>query len=117
MHEFGIAEEIVKSALAELEKLGKSAKLKRVQVVIGKLQEVIPENLALAYETLSKGTRAESSELNIIDVPIVVKCAECGSDSPVSGISFTCSKCDSNNVNVVRGMELYLEKIQVEVDE
>jgi len=117
MHEFGIAQEIVKSALKEIEKLDKSAKLKQAQVVIGKLQEIVPENLTFAYESLSKGTRAEGSGLRIIDVPVVVKCAECGRESTVSGISFTCCECGSHNVNVIRGMELFLEKLEVEVDE
>ena len=117
MHEFGIAEAIVKAVLAEVRKLDNGAKLTCVKVVIGKLQEIVPENLTFAYETLAKGTLTEGSKLEIIDIPVTVKCNACGWEGEVAGIAFVCGNCESHDVRVVKGMELYLDKLEVEVDE
>jgi len=117
MHEFGIAQELVKTVLAELKKLDDSAKLTCVKVVIGKLQEIVPENLTFAYESLTEDTRIKGSKLEIVDIPVTVKCNACGWEGEVVGIAFLCGKCESHDVRVVKGMELYLDKLEVEVDE
>ncbi|MBN1916824.1 MAG: hydrogenase maturation nickel metallochaperone HypA [Verrucomicrobia bacterium] len=115
MHELSIAEDL----LAIVEKTAAEHQLVRVarlRIVVGALGNVVPEALEFALEVAGRGTVADGAQLEIIEVPVTVRCTECGTETELEDIAFVCSACGSVNVDVVRGSELYLDSIEGDTD-
>jgi hydrogenase nickel incorporation protein HypA/HybF len=118
MHEFSICSDIVNAILSEYKKISPRPKrLISVQIVVGKLHQIVPESLQMAYEILTKDTVAANSNLNIVFVPVVCRCSECLHEDEIEYPFFLCKHCSSSNLITVKGKELYLKNLEVEYDE
>ena len=118
MHEFSIGEGLIDAVLSEMEQVSPPVRrLLKTRVVVGAMRQVVPEYLAFAYESLAKGTPAEGSALDIIPAPVSVKCRQCEWQGESANPSFQCGKCESYDLNIEGGTELYLESLEVEQDE
>lgn len=115
MHEFAICEQLLKTVLAELETLRQPPpRLLKVRVVVGGLQQIVPDSLSLAYELLSKDTNAAGATLEIVQVPAALACNACGWQGEVRDREFVCPTCGAVDIRVTGGKELYLESLEVE---
>lgn len=116
MHELSICQNLVDAALQELEKLNTpGARLKRVRVTIGGLHQIVPGGLQMAFEVLTQDTRAAGSELDVEQVPVVVECRACRWTGEIALPLFVCGSCGSGDVAILKGKELYLNHLEVEV--
>jgi len=117
MHEFSICEGIVKAAVEEVEKMTPRPKaLRRARVVVGRLHAIVPDNMEMAYEVLTRDTPIAGSKLELEFVPIAAKCKVCGWEGSIEPPVFLCGSCLSGDIEVVTGRELYLANLEVEVD-
>jgi len=68
MHDFHLADQILKTVLEYAEKNG-FKKIKKIELELGSILEhgeyILPENLIFNFNLLSKNTIAENAELNI----------------------------------------------------
>ena len=114
MHEFGIGEELVKAVVAELERFSPPPRLRRVRVVVGGLRQIVPDNLAFAFEVLGRETPAAGAELQIVELPLEGECAKCGWRGGIELPVFQCGACGAFAVRMLGGMELYLDALEIE---
>ena len=121
MHEFSVASMIVERVRAEASRRG-AKKVRKVEVKIGELSLVNPEQLRFNYLVLCQDILLRDSKLIIQRIPGEVKCVECGfrgrpsySDDPALHLSplFSCPVCGSP-VDVIRGREVIVSKITLE---
>jgi hydrogenase nickel incorporation protein HypA/HybF len=118
MHEFSLCEGIVEGAQAELARIeGKSARLLATRIVVGALHSVVPDTLRFAYDVLVRETRLEGSRLEIREEPVTCECRDCSWNGCISPPFFVCGKCGSANLEVKTGKELYIESLEVDLDE
>jgi hydrogenase nickel incorporation protein HypA/HybF len=117
MHEFSICQGIVDAVVEEMGKLDPAPRLVKTRVVVGALRQVVPDYLTFAYETLTKGTPAEGSALEIVPSPAGVKCRKCTWSGEMQRVGFQCGACGSLDVEVTGGADLYLDSLEVETDE
>ena len=119
MHEFSICEDLITAILEELDKVDCRGRvtLLKARVVVGKLRQVVPDNLAFAYEVLGKEAGISGSKLEIVERPITAKCKECGWQGEIRDSLFMCARCESMNIEQLSGSELYLENLEVSTDE
>jgi hydrogenase nickel incorporation protein HypA/HybF len=118
MHEYNVCQTIVDTAVGEIERAGEPRPiLLKTKVVLGRLRQLVPEYLVFAYETLTKGTPAEGSALEISFRPIVFHCEKCGENTESDKPVFTCRQCGSALGEVIGGRELYVESLEVETRE
>jgi hydrogenase nickel incorporation protein HypA/HybF len=113
----------VQSVLEEARKHG-AKRVKEVSLVIGKLTFLGLEQVRFAYETLTKGTIMEGSNLLIKESDGVVKCNSCGyegdfkyEDNPQYHVpvpTLHCPKC-GGVVKIVGGKECIIEKVKLVV--
>ncbi len=115
MHELSLV-----ASLFEIleEKAGglKAARITAVTLRVGRLSGVVPELLRSAFDAYKKGTLAEGARLEVEVAPFDFRCRACG------GTSFreepaACTACGSKDVELVGGMDLVVEKIEVEVED
>jgi hydrogenase nickel incorporation protein HypA/HybF len=77
MHEMSIAESLFEIVMDTIKKEDQVTKVEAVDLRIGKLRAVIPENLVFCFEVICRGTEVEGAELRIEEVPVRVSCGEC----------------------------------------
>jgi hydrogenase nickel incorporation protein HypA/HybF len=122
MHEFSFAYNIFK--VAEATALKYNAKqISEVFLEIGELTLIVPELLQRSFEMATKGSIAEGAKLRIKMLPGKIKCRECNAISEVSitreaqltGLQlFKCSKCGSNNTEIVEGKKANVKNIKIQ---
>lgn len=118
MHEFSICRSLVEAVLEEYEALDPSAKgLKTVRVVVGGMHQIVPEYLVTAYELLTQDTVAAGSVLDLQIQPVIGYCRECGWQGKIVPPFFQCAVCEALAIDVVKGQELFLDRLGVEFDE
>lgn len=113
MHEFGITQNILSIALSHAEKEGAN-KILKISLKIGEMTQIVDECIRFYFDQLSEGTIAEGAELVVENVPIKVRCSNCGNVKEASDYDFTCPSCGNICVEFVNGRELSVESIDVE---
>jgi hydrogenase nickel incorporation protein HypA/HybF len=115
MHEFSLAQEIVRTTLQELTKRP-GARLLTVRVVVGRMRQVVPDTMHFAFRSLVQDSPAAGAALVLRWVPIVLACPKCGQETEIAGPPFWCPACGSTRVDLRSGNELYLEELEIEED-
>lgn len=109
MHELAIAEAIVRIAADH----ARGRRVHAVHVAAGHLRQVVPGALALAFELVAEGTPVEGAELELREVPAVVRCRGCGTESEQDGFPLVCRACGGADVEVTAGEELLVEALEI----
>jgi hydrogenase nickel incorporation protein HypA/HybF len=108
MHELSIADAILAVARAH----AGERRLVAVEVEVGHLRQVVPSALEFAFELLAPGVALE-----VTDVPVAGRCRDCGAESELAVFPLTCGACNGTNVEIVRGEELLVRAVEVEVED
>ncbi len=118
MHEFSLCQELTQALLQEMARLQPPpSRLLSARVVVGALRQIVPETLIFAYETLTKNTPASGSRLEIRPAPLRLACRACGRQQEIAHWVPACPACGSPDLDLQGGMELYLDHLEVEVDD
>jgi hydrogenase nickel incorporation protein HypA/HybF len=91
-------------------------KITHVVLQVGKLSGVVPDLLITAFDIYKKDTMASEGELTIKEVPLKILCRDCKTEVVKDDFVFICTKCGSTNLKTLSGTELYLEKMELEID-
>lgn len=116
MHELALTESIINIVSDNADSLGAKA-VNKVTIVVGKLSGAVPESLEFCFSAVSKGTVAENAELIIEHTDAPATCNGCGAKFFVEERFSPCPKCDSFDINVEGGSELYVKEIEITKDD
>ena len=89
-------------------------KVKSVRLRLGKLTAVVPASLRLCLEVVTAGTAMEGAELEFVEVPVVLRCRDCGAETEIERPPLVCGACGWNAVEVIGGREMIVESVEVE---
>lgn len=112
MHELALARAILDTAAAHAD----GRRVRRVEVTVGALRQVVPGSLRFGFEALSAGTACEGATLQLRTAPARLRCA-CGAEWELAELSFLCPRCGGRDTEVTGGEELQVESIEVEEEE
>jgi hydrogenase nickel incorporation protein HypA/HybF len=115
MHELSI----IASLFDTLESQAREHKANRITSVtlqVGPLAGVVPELLREAFDMYKKGTVAEEAELFIVQPTVKVRCRICGAETEREDYILSCRSCGSPDIALAAGGELFLEKLELEID-
>jgi hydrogenase nickel incorporation protein HypA/HybF len=105
MHELSIAVSIVE--MAEEEADSRRARVEAVYLKMGALSGVSKQALLSCYALACQGTALEGSRLMIEELPVVIFCAECKTEQPITSLQlFSCPQCGTACGDIVQGKEL-----------
>lgn len=113
MHEMAIAQSICDILEENWKKEGKR-KISKVSLEIGSLSGVQKDCLIFWLENMSKNTFLEGAKIEIKEIPIKIKCGDCGKESVVNDVFFQCPFCQSGKVDIIGGRELNIESFEIE---
>jgi len=116
MHEFSLARALLREIAAQAAACNSEC-VHSVSVSVGDFSGVESELLRLAFEELREDTCAVGAELTINRVALTALCSTCGMEFPVQDFRFVCPHCEQGEVRIIRGDELTLESLTIEVTE
>jgi hydrogenase nickel incorporation protein HypA/HybF len=85
-----------------------------IVVGMGPLSGVEEQLLKHAYPVASAGTIAEGAELIIENLPVRVKCSQCGCESDAVPNKLVCQHCGDWRTTLVSGDEMMLMRVELE---
>jgi hydrogenase nickel incorporation protein HypA/HybF len=123
MHELGMAMEIVEVVTKSLE--GHKVKaVKEVEIEMGELHKVHPEQMEQVFEMASKGTVVEGAKLKVKIKKGRVRCLGCGY---LGGVDVElkhdhkaqphCPKCEGVSLEILEGNDIEVRNIEAEVED
>lgn len=111
MHELSIAENLLMIVQEEIARHSLENVL-RVKVKVGKLTAVQPEALSFCFECITEETPLKGVTLDIEVLAIRGYCKECKAHFELENPFILCPKCQSWNVRMDGGGELYVDAIE-----
>jgi hydrogenase nickel incorporation protein HypA/HybF len=115
MHEFGLGEEVVKTVLEEMKRISPPPhRLLSARIVVGAQHRIVPDHMRFIYEVLTRDTLAAGSSLEVSVLPSTALCPDCGWQGLMDESVLLCPGCDTGNLRTLHGMELFLDRLEVE---
>jgi len=112
MHELSIAQNIIDIVQENLAPDQKQA-VKTVRVKVGKLSNILVDSLLFGFEALTKETNLEGVTLEVEQLPLRIKCNDCGKETDLDDYVFSCPICQSLAIKVISGQELLVQEIEL----
>lgn len=113
MHELSIACSIVEMVEENLP--SESPRVNKVRLKIGRLSGVVEEALRFSFDIAAENTRVADAILEIENVPIIVHCDKCDTDSELGNPPiFRCQACGESTANILQGKEMEIVSVEFE---
>ena len=115
MHEYPVTVRIVEIAEETAEK--RKAKVRRIDLVVGKDSGFIGESIQMYFDIVAEGTRCEGAKLVIEGVEPRLRCTQCGELFARRLYSFACPSCGGEGEPTAIGKEFYIKSMELETEE
>ena len=109
MHELAIATNIIEIASEN----ANGVKILCLTLEIGRLSGVVPDAIQFCLEACSPGTLLEGAQLEIVEIPGLGRCSQCGAEIALE-LPYGVCHCGSTRLEVVRGQELTIKELVLE---
>lgn len=116
MHELSIVESILALALRKAEKAS-ARRILRIDLVVGDYTGVVDDAVEFYFGFLAKNTIASGARINCTHVPGQLRCRDCDILFPLQQRAYCCPTCAGTRVEIVGGRELYIEDMEVDLEE
>ncbi len=113
MHEYSIVQSLM-GQCEEQVRANDAKKVTKVVVKIGVLSGVEVDLLRTAFETFKEGSVCDGAEFVVNIQPILVECFDCGRQSELERYEYICPHCQSSNLKVLDGEDMYLMSLEME---
>jgi hydrogenase nickel incorporation protein HypA/HybF len=113
MHEIRIAEDLSLIVLDTARKENLS-KVTKVNISFGQLVQIVPDIFKFAFRETIRNSIAQDAETDIEIIPVKMKCKNCGNDFQVKENLFACIGCNSTDLEIIQGKELFIKSIEGE---
>ena len=113
MHEIRIAEDL-SSIVIETARMENLSKVTKVNICFGQLIQIVPDIFEFAFRETVRNSIIEDAILNIEIIPVKMKCINCGKDFQVKENRFACNTCNSTDLVIITGKELFIKSIEGE---
>jgi hydrogenase nickel incorporation protein HypA/HybF len=110
VHELGLCQGILEA----VERRAAGRRVTRVRVRAGAQHRVVEPALAQAFALVSEGTVADGAAVELVVVPALASCLDCGEQVETTDPLAACPVCGGLDLEVEGGDELILEAIHVE---
>ena len=113
MHEYSVVQallEQIEGVAAENE----ATIVTKIVVKIGIMSGVEVYLLEVAFNTFKEKTICDGAEFVMNIQPLTIECLDCNSVSELEKIHYCCQKCESTNVKVIDGEDMFLMSLEME---
>jgi hydrogenase nickel incorporation protein HypA/HybF len=85
-----------------------------VTVRVGHLRQVVPDALLFSWEVVTDSSALKGAKLVIEQVPAVIECTNCGTQTTLDMPIMSCGSCESFDVTILSGEELVVVSMEIE---
>ena len=112
MHEYSVVQALLEQIERVAEENG-AERVTKVVIKIGVMSGVEPHLLGIAFETFRQKTVCDGAEFVMNIQPITIVCRNCGARSELDAVHYCCPECESVEVDVVDGEEMFLMSLEM----
>jgi len=113
MHEYSIVQSLLNSCEEHAE-ANDASKISKVVVKIGVMSGVEPQLLQTAFDTFKEETICSEAEFVMHIQKVKVLCKGCGQESELEKLEYECPFCQSVDLKIIDGEEMYLMQLEME---
>lgn len=113
MHEYSIVQALL-SQCEELAQQNDAQSVQKVVVKIGKMSGVEPHLLEVAFSTFKEKTVCDGADFVMNIQPLTIECNKCRVITELEEIYYKCPACDSLDVRVIDGEDMFLMTLEME---
>lgn len=125
MHEVSVVSGIIEAALAELSKYN-ATKVDDITLILGDFTSLGEEQMAFAYEVMTKDTPLEGSVIVFEREPVMLRCSSCGYEGPAETLQndfynhvvpvISCPEC-RGNVEMISGQSCRIKSMTIQEED
>ena len=115
MHELSVCQAMLRQ-IQEIAASESASAVNTVVVRIGPLSGVEPELLRQAFPIATAGSVADGAELQVEELPIRVRCLQCGAETEARINRLVCGSCADYRTRVLSGDEMLLASVELTRD-
>lgn len=113
MHEYSIVQALLNQC-EEIAQENQVHKVAKIITKIGIMSGVEIHLFQIAFDTFKEGTICDGAELVINEQKIKLHCNACHAEFEIDEIYYICKKCESLEVKVIDGEDMYLMSLEME---
>lgn len=108
MHEFGLCEAIVQTAQQRAE----GRPVARIRVRVSALLRAEDDSMQQAFSMVRTGTELNDATLDLVEVPGLGTCNECGAETQMENAWDPCPTCGEHALSATNADEMILEEVE-----
>lgn len=113
MHEYSVVQALL-TQCEEHAEANDATKITKVVVKIGVMSGIEAHLLETAFNTFKETTVCDGAEFVMNIQPLTIECRSCGAVSELEKVHYCCPKCESTDVTVVDGEDMFLMSLEME---
>jgi len=113
MHEYSIVQALL-TQCEDIARENEAESVTKIVVKIGKMSGVEPHLLEIAFNTFKEKTVCDGADFVMNVQPLVIECRQCGTITVLDEIFYKCPECESLDVKVTDGEDMYLMTLEME---
>ena len=110
MHELALSRSIVAVGVRH----ARGSRVTAVTVRVGHMRQVVPDTLRFCFGIAAEGTVLEGATLEIVEVPVALRCRECGRGTVLENFELRCPGCGGSDLDMLSGQELLVESLELD---
>jgi hydrogenase nickel incorporation protein HypA/HybF len=110
MHELSIAQNII-DIVHQYVPENELENVDKVCIKIGEVAGIVTDSLCFGYSALISDTPLKNSSLEIENIPFIISCSKCGSESTGNSGITVCSVCGSYDTKIISGLEMQITEV------
>jgi len=113
MHEYSIVQALL-TQCEDIARENEAESVSKIVVKIGKMSGVEPHLLEIAFNTFKEKTVCDGADFVMNVQPLVIECKQCGTSTELDKIYYKCPACESLDVKVIDGEDMFLMSLEME---
>lgn len=113
MHELSLAKDIIDTVYQNVP-INEISRVKSVVIKVGAFSGVVTDSLKFSFQAITSETELGGAELDVIDIPFMLKCNDCNKETTNDIGMMLCSDCGSGNTEIISGGELQIVEVKIQ---
>ncbi|MEO1938691.1 MAG: hydrogenase maturation nickel metallochaperone HypA [Sulfurimonas sp.] len=113
MHEYSVVQALLEQ-IEDIAEQNDASKVTKIIVKIGVMSGIEAHLLEIAFNTFKEKTICDGAEFVMNIQPLKIRCNSCESESELEKIHYCCQKCQSTDVEVIDGEDMFLMSLEME---
>ncbi len=113
MHEYSVVQALLEQ-IEDIAEQNGASKVTKIIVKIGVMSGIEAHLLEIAFNTFKEKTICDGAEFVMNIQPLKIRCNSCNKESELEKIHYCCQFCESTDVAVIDGEDMFLMSLEME---